>query len=106
MIGELHVICRPETAAGFRLAGVPVHAARDSEEAAAHLAVLRATNSAGLVLIEDRLHRGLPDTSRKRAGTGLPLVMPFPSPSWREVAADTRIVELLRRAIGYRVRLQ
>ena len=36
-----------------------------------------------------------------------PIVVPFPGPAWRAVAsAEEQVVELLRRAIGYRVRLR
>jgi len=37
----------------------------------------------------------------------LPLVIPVPGPDWTtESSAHEYIVEILRRAIGYRVRLQ
>ena len=34
-----------------------------------------------------------------------PLVVLFPSPGWRVEAPEERMIELLRRAVGYRVRL-
>jgi hypothetical protein len=34
-------------------------------------------------------------------------VVPFPGPAWEKLApAEERVIELLRRAIGYRVRLR
>lgn len=96
---DVRVVCRPETASGFRMAGLPVHVAADPDEARQVVADLRAEGRAGLLLIEDQLHT----TGRDR---GLPLVVPFPGPSRGGEAADQHVIELLRRAIGYRVRLR
>lgn len=95
MSRDVRVLCRPTSAAGFRLAGLAVTTAVDRAAAAAALDDL---TDAALVLVEDALH----DPARK--ATGLPVVLPFPGPAW-EAVADDRVVEILRRAIGYRVRL-
>ena len=75
---RVRVLCRPPLAAGFRLAGLTPIEAQDPEEG-----------------------------GRRLAREPLPLVVPFPGPAWgppRE-GAEAYIAELLRRAIGYRVRL-
>ncbi len=93
----LVVVCRPEVAAGFRLAGLPVREASTTERAEAEIDALRG-GTAGLVLVEDVLYRDRP------VQDGM-LAVPFPGPSWEAGRPDERIVEILRRAIGYRVRL-
>jgi vacuolar-type H+-ATPase subunit F/Vma7 len=93
---EVHVVCRPELATGMRLVGLPVHPAADADAARAIVASLR--DRAGVVLLDDRLRGDAPPA-------GLPLVVPFPGPT-AGAAGDGHVLELLRRAIGYRVRLR
>jgi len=107
--GRLLVLCRPASAAGFRLAGLPVLEVPDAAEATRRMHDLLADASLGMVLLESALHDALDDEVRRRiASRALPLVIPFPSPAWEERAAgaDAYIIELLRRAIGYQVRLR
>ncbi len=59
--------------------------------------------------MEDSIHQSLSEEARRDlARRPLPMVVPFPGPSWVStgVESDQYIVELLRRAIGYRVRLR
>ena len=102
----VHVLCRPAVAPGFRLAGIATLAAAGAEEATAALARLRADPSVGVVLIEDALHAEL--AAADREAEGLPALVPFPGPAWAgpEDAAEARVLEILRRAIGYRVKLR
>lgn len=95
-VTEVRAICHPTLASGFHLAGVPVDTAADRDAATALLDAMPA--DVGLVLVQDALH----DPSRR--ARGLPVVLPFPGPAL-EARADDRVVEILRRAIGYRVRL-
>jgi len=107
--GRLIVLGRPASAAGFRLAGIPVQEVADPREATARMHALLADAGLGMVLLESVLHDALDEEVRHRiASRALPLVIPFPSPAWEEkgVAADAYIVELLRQAIGYQVRLR
>jgi len=92
----------------FALAGFRPVQAVDAEDASRRLGALLADPRVGLVLIEAPLHEGLaPDLQRRLSTRPVPLVVPVPSPSWVEhTAADRVIVELLRRAIGYQVRLR
>jgi hypothetical protein len=53
----------------------------------------------------------MPDTlpgGRRGASAGLPVVVPFPAPSLQRPPgeAEAYVAELLRRAVGYRVRLR
>ena len=64
--------------------------------------------AAGVVIIDEPLYEALPDDFRRDLQrSSVPVVIPVPGPDWTEGAsAHEYIVEILRRAIGYRVRLQ
>lgn len=102
---SVRVLCRPEVAAGFRLAGLAVDAS-DEPGAADAMRKLAGDPGVGVVLIEERLRRAVPDDLRRRIERQtLPLVVAFPSPRWEgPSAAEDYVLELLRQAIGYRVR--
>lgn len=108
MTPNVRVLCRPETAAGFELAGLRPDLASDGVATRARLAALVGDPTVGVVLVEERLHRALPaDFVQRLERLPRPLVAPFPSPRFdaREAAAEA-VLEILRRAIGYRVRLR
>lgn len=93
--------------AGFALAGLPTLEAEDAAQAAARLRDLREEGDVGVVLVQQELYGALPEEAmRDLERAALPVVVPYPEPSWaRPVSPEEHIVELLRRAIGYRVRL-
>lgn len=108
MTHTLRVVCRPALQDGFALAGVKAISASDSVEAAAVLSGLIERPDVGVLFVEEDLYGGLPDGLRETLERRpLPVVVPFPGPR-REarVSAESGLVELLRRAIGYRVRLR
>ncbi len=106
----VRVLCRPETAGGFALAGLKsVEVEGGGEERALRLRELLDEPEVGVILMEDRLYDALPEDLRRQLGRRpLPMVVPFPGPAWavRPEAAEAYIVELLRQVIGYRVRLR
>lgn len=109
MRAGIHVICRRETGLGVGLAGVaPITAATGGEAATALDALAREPARGGVVLIEQALYDALlPGTRRQLRREGLPIVMPFPGPQRVSGAApEQELLEILRRAIGYRVRLR
>jgi vacuolar-type H+-ATPase subunit F/Vma7 len=108
MRDRVRVLCTPAAAAGFRLAGFVPDEIGDPGEGARRLATLIDHPDAGLVLVEDVVHDALTDVERRAlARRPLPVVIPFPSPAWTRApeSPEAFIVELLRQAIGYRVKL-
>ena len=100
------VVCRPQLAAGFELAGLPVTSAADAAAAAAVVKRMGGDARVGLILVDETLFRSLPhDLMARLDRQALPIVAPFPAPSWDVRAeAEAYVLEILRQAIGYRVR--
>jgi vacuolar-type H+-ATPase subunit F/Vma7 len=104
---SVRVVCRPEISAGFELAGLRASTATDGVGARAQLAALAGDPGVGIILLEDRLQWALPaDLAQRLERQPRPLVATFPSPRFGAAeAAEEALLEVLRRAIGYRVRL-
>jgi vacuolar-type H+-ATPase subunit F/Vma7 len=106
----IRVLCRGDTALGVALAGIAPIEAADGEAAAAALAALAGSpGNGGIVLVEDTLYDALPAaTLRQIRKDGAPVLQPFPGPAPLRpgVAPEQELLEVLRRAIGYRVRLR
>jgi len=108
MSDTVRVLCRPAIAAGFRLAGLRPDLAEDPAEGVGRLAALLENPEAGVVLVQEDFYSALPEAQRRTLSRRpLPLVVPFPAPAATLGirAPDTFIAELLRQAIGYRVRI-
>ncbi|MDH4282847.1 MAG: V-type ATP synthase subunit F [Myxococcales bacterium] len=105
---RLAVIASPGLSAGFALAGVTVVEATDAIDIVTLIDQLVNDVNAGVILIEETLYRNLADEVRRGLQRSIsPVVIPVPGPDWTaESTAHEYIVEILRRAIGYRVRLQ
>ncbi len=103
---SVRVLCRPALAAGFSLAGLDVVHAVDVAAAVAALRRLEAERDVGMVLVDDGLYRALPAELKARFDRqALPVVAPFPAPTWDAASeAEAYVLEILRQAIGYRVR--
>lgn len=94
---------------GFALAGVPVLEAETREDAAIKLAEALDDPTIGIVLADHALIDALPEPVRHRvARRSTPILLSLPSPDWSETPdrGASAILDLLQRAIGYRVRLQ
>ena len=105
---QLVVISSPGLSAGFALAGIPVFEARDGADAARQIDHAVDAMNAGVIIIDEPLYEDLSDEVRRDLRRApLPVVIPVPGPDWMtETSAHEYIVEILRRAIGYRVKLQ
>jgi len=104
----VRVLCRGATAPGLALAGIVPDVADEPGTADAALRSMLQLPEVGVVLLEESLYSALaPDLRTTVDRVARPVVVPFPGPAWRSVAsAEEQVVELLRRAIGYRVRLR
>ena len=109
MKGGVHVIVRPGVAEGFALAGLPVTELAADGDAPARIVAIASDEANALVLVEEPLFALVAEADRAElAKRAVPIVVPFPAPSWDEALAGPAdyILALLQRAIGYRVRLQ
>jgi V/A-type H+-transporting ATPase subunit F len=108
MRGSLLVVTRPGDALGFRLAGVPVRELAVGEEAA-WLASLDEPGAPLLVIVEDDVRRALPAPALARLERrGIPILFPIALPRRQADAqqAEDYVGTLVRRAIGFHVRLE
>jgi V/A-type H+/Na+-transporting ATPase subunit F len=102
------VVTRPGDALGFRLAGVRTEEVDPGDEES-RVAALLASPDVGVLAIEDDVLGRVPEALLERASrTGLPVVFPFTLPRRlaEPGAAETYVGLLIRRAIGYHVRLK
>ena len=109
MKAGVHVICRRDAALGIGLAGIaPTVAASGSDAADVLERLSHEPARGGVVLIEQALYDALPASTRRQLRkAGTPSVMPFPGPGLPGAAApEQELLDILRRAIGYRVRLR
>jgi vacuolar-type H+-ATPase subunit F/Vma7 len=108
----VRAVSSPSLAPGFRLAGLLVDEASAAEDAAAigdRLLLAADRPETGILLVEEALFHAAPEVIRrdleKRA---VPILVPVPGATFAAAGrgAEDYILDLLRRAIGYRVRLQ
>jgi len=104
----VHVVCRHEAALGVALAGVAPIEVATAADATRVLGELSRT-AGGIALVEAPLYDALsPAFVRQLRRDSAVIVMPFPGPAPLAPAAgpEDELLEVLRRAIGYRVRLR
>jgi vacuolar-type H+-ATPase subunit F/Vma7 len=106
--GAARAVAGPAIAPGFALVGIAVDVVPAGGDLGAALTRAAGREGTSVVLVEDRLYDTLPPELRRRWDRSVvPVIVPFPSPGPEdERAQGDRIVDLIRRAIGYRVRLQ
>lgn len=108
MSWDVRIIASPPVAAGFRLAGLAPVEAGDRADGVAQLQDMLREPGVGVVLVEEPIYGALPEAARRAlARSPVPMVVPFPGPAWMAppVGPESFIAELLRQAIGYRVKL-
>ena len=103
---KIAFITPPDAEYGFSLGGVSQHAVqvRDAEET---LKMVFAEPDSGLVIIDERLLKGMPEERLRElehGWSGILLVLPSPEKPPAEV--EDYAARLIRRAIGYHVRLK
>ncbi|MGE0555979.1 MAG: V-type ATP synthase subunit F [Gemmatimonadales bacterium] len=108
MNGLVEVICRPATAPGFALAGLDLEALPETADPEPVLRGLLDRRDLAVLLVEEPILDAVPAELKRRLDrSARPIVVPFPSGGRVGArSAEERVIELLRRTIGYRVRLQ
>lgn len=109
MSHRIRIVASPAVAAGFRLAGLAADEAGSPRDAESLLRQEATRPDAGLVLIQQALYEGIPPVARRELERrALPIIVPIPDATWAEARRQSGdyILDLLQRAIGYRVRLQ
>ena len=94
---------------GFALAGVSVVEAETREAAVTQLAEVLRRADVGVVIAAQETIDHLPDATRQQiARRSIPVLLSVPAADWTSTPrpAGDAILDLLQRAIGYRVRLQ
>ncbi|MDR7554367.1 MAG: V-type ATP synthase subunit F [Armatimonadota bacterium] len=100
------VITDPETATGFRLAGVEVREATTPREALEQLRQLVALDY-GLVAVNEALLEGAAEErARLLRGRDLPILVPFPAPEAQAESAEQYVARLVKEHIGFYVKLR
>jgi V/A-type H+-transporting ATPase subunit F len=104
---RLAVLVRPGDARGFQLAGAQVATAGAGDEVAAIRALLSDPALGVLAVEEELLGRVPPRLVRRVRERGVPVLLPFALPRAYGEAGKGReyVAALIRRAIGYAVRL-
>lgn len=108
MTATVRVVCRPALAPGFALAGLQADTLGPDEAVEPYVAGWARHPETGVVLLQDEIYDALPEDLRGRLDRmARPVVVPFPGPAWEALpASEERVIELLRRAIGYRVKFR
>lgn len=102
------VVTRAGEGLGFRLAGAPVEEIAPGEEAERFKALV-ADESLGVLAVEQDLLERVPEALLERIEReGIPVLLPFAFPkSWKETGrGEEYVATLMRRAIGYHVKIQ
>jgi vacuolar-type H+-ATPase subunit F/Vma7 len=102
------VVGDPHVTLGFRLAGVRPHVVDSKEAAGGLLAAMVRESAWGVILVQEDFMPDAAPLSAPRPGGGLPILVPFPGPTRERPPgeAEAYVAELLRQAVGYRVRLR
>lgn len=106
---KLIVLTDPETADGFRLAGVEVATADSPELARKLLADLVDEDDSGIIAVNERLMAAVDDRlQRKIDSIYRPIVVSLPIREKLEMGDDHRayLSRLIRRAIGFDITLR
>ncbi|MGH2400142.1 MAG: V-type ATP synthase subunit F [bacterium] len=100
------VITDPETATGFRLAGVEVREAASPPAALEQLRTLLPLDYGLVAVNEDLLAGTKEERGRLMRGRELPIVVPFPASKAQLESGEAYIARLVKEHIGFYVKLR
>ncbi len=106
-IQGLRVVTRPEDGTGFRLAGVPVDEVAPGEERSRFRELVESP-AVAVLAVETGVLSAVPERELRRvAARAQPVVLPFTLPRPTEPGGGRAyVLALIRRAIGYHVKLE
>lgn len=108
-MSKLLVITYPDASLGFKLAGVEIKVVPEDEDITPMLKDIMQKGEHGLLAVEERLLAKVDESLLKRIRkTGVPVIVPIDTPrSWHgEAEMESYITRLIRRAIGYQVKIK
>lgn len=106
MAYRIAVITDPQTATGFRLAGVEVREADSPGAVLEHLRLLL-TLDYGLIAVNEDLLAGTDDErARLLRDRDLPIIIPFPAARPQVESGEAYIARLVKEHIGFYVKLR
>ncbi|MBC7246228.1 MAG: V-type ATP synthase subunit F [Actinobacteria bacterium] len=103
------VITDPETADGFRLAGVSVVEVENADEAREKIRSLLDDPDAGILAVNESFYNAIDEkTQEKIDSIYRPIVIPLPIKESVEMAGERRayLARLIHRAIGFDITLR
>jgi vacuolar-type H+-ATPase subunit F/Vma7 len=108
-MAEFLVIVGRDTAPGFRLGGFNCMEVEEGEDISSLLEGIQKEGRYGLICIEERFLREVSgEIMRRIRKAGLPIIVPINIPkAWGEgEPEESPMVRLIRRAIGYHIKLK
>jgi V/A-type H+-transporting ATPase subunit F len=103
---RVRVLCPEKNRRGFALAGVETVSYRDLAEGESHVQSALEETDLGVLLVDETLMSALgPKLSKRVFESPLPLVLPVPMEPGAEVEREY-LERVIRRVIGYQIRLQ
>lgn len=106
---KLAVLTDPDTADGFRLAGVDVYEAETNEQARKILAQLVDDDTSGIIAVNAEIMEAVDDRLQKKIDTIYrPIVISLPITEKLRVGEErgAYLARLIRRAIGFDITLR
>lgn len=106
---KLIVLTDPETADGFRLAGVDVRVATTGDDARRQLAALVDDDASGIIAVNEQMMAAIDDRLQKKIDSIYrPIVISLPITEQLQIGEDHRayLSRLIRRAIGFDITLR
>lgn len=108
-MSKILVITYPNMALGYRLAGVDVIQVVEGDDYVEIMNKALKTEDLGILAVEDAILNKLPESFVKRIGkAAMPLIVPVSTPAkWKgEKKGESYIARLIRRAIGYQIKIK
>lgn len=106
---KLIVLTDPDSADGFRLAGVSVFTAESADDARGKLASLVDDDESGIIAVNESFMAGIDDRTQRKIARGFrPIVISLPVREHLAEPQDRRgyLSLLIRRAVGFDITLR